>query len=114
MMAGVIGLVTRDRMKELSMSAAAHEPAPASGLRDRLRDETDNALARSHFENMLRRVDEGAEIFTAGRPPWMASSAAERAEFEAEQQTAIEAARRGELPELGQTLAEELHRRGRA
>jgi hypothetical protein len=97
-------------------------PDQRSRLREevaRLRDSATSQGARVHFEHMLRRLDEGAEIITAGQARWMAGTAEDLARIEAEQQAAVEAARRGRLDELGwvpaaEGLADELRRRGLA
>jgi hypothetical protein len=91
-------------------------------LRDelaRLRDAAASPGVRAHFERMLQRLDEGAEIISVGEAPWLADTAEDLARIEADRRAAVEVARHGELGELGWVpaggaLADEMRRRGLA
>jgi hypothetical protein len=111
------------------MSAAAHGQMPAAGppdegLRERLRvelvrmrDQTNDPRIQADLEKLLGRLQQGADIFVAGEPPWAAPTVAEAARRLADQQAAVEAARASQpLAELGwqlagQAAAAELRRR---
>jgi len=106
------------------MSAAAPEPTPGGGLRDRLRTElarlreqAADPRALADLEQLQARLDEGAPVVTVGAAPWAAGTPADRARVEADELAAIEAARRGKLAghgwrPAGEAVADELRRRG--